>query len=488
MEPSGDSTPQGRDVTLDEALEMAVRFQQRGQLAEAEEVYRTILSAVPDEPVALHYSGVLAHQLDRQEEALALIELSLTLEPGRADWHSNLGIVLKAEGRADEAADAFRRAITLSPTHVNAHSNLGVMLKAQGRHAEAEAAYRRAIELDPNHVDAHHNLGVLLSATGRAREAVLCYCKVTTLSPHHKEARRLMALAHCTLGEDDKAIAIFEEWLAEEPENPVAQHMLAACSGRGVPARASDAFVEKVFDDFASSFDSKLAGLHYRAPALVEAVLRDTGIPARQQLDVLDAGCGTGLCGPLVAPWARRLVGVDLSAKMLARAQHRLAPSELAPLKHVYDELCHAELTAYLQAHPNEFDLIVSADTLVYFGDLSEVIPAAAATLRDGGTLIFSLEDAASPAGEPGSPARERGSPEDAAPFHIDAHGRYAHRPNYVERTLAAAGLESQIVRAELRMEAGVPVKGLLVRATKGGLSSLPRAASLAGAQAVTHG
>ena len=115
--------------------------------------------------------------------------------------------------------------------------------------------------------------------------------------------------------------------------------MLAACSGRDVPARASDAFVEKTFDSFAASFDAKLASLGYRAPALVAEMLAHAGLDASRSLDVLDAGCGTGLCGPLVAPYARRLVGVDLSEAMLARARAR----------DVYDELVKGELTAYLR-------------------------------------------------------------------------------------------------------------------------------------------
>ena len=438
--------PEGREVTLDEAMTMAVHFQQRGQLAEAEEMYQIILALLPDEPVALHYSGVLAHQQGRNDDAIIRIERSLTLEPAHADWHSNLGIVFKAEGRIDEAAEAFRRALALDPVHVNAQSNLGVMLKAQGHLVEAEAAYRRAIEINPNHADAYHNLGVLLSGTGRTREGVRCYCKVITLTPRHREARRLLALAHSSMGEVDKALEIYEQWIAEEPDNPVVQHMYAACSGRDVPARASDAYVEKVFDEFATSFDAKLAALHYRAPSLVEAVLQNSGIEARQQLDVLDAGCGTGLCGPLVKPWARTLVGVDLSAKMLEQAKEKLVAG-----KPVYDDLCHAELTAFLGAHPNAFDVIVSADTIVYFGDLRSVLDAAATALRPGGTLVFTVEDAG----------------DITQPFHIDAHGRYAHRPDYVEQTLAAAGLDGLWVPAELRMEAGMPVRGLVVRATK---------------------
>jgi len=136
-----------------------------------------------------------------------------------------------------------------------------VVLRAKGELAEAEAAYRAAIRIDPEHSDAYHNLGVLLNAQKRPREAAVCFSKVITLRPNDPEARRLLALAHCTLGEVEHAVRIFEEWLADDPDDPVALHMHAACSGRDIPARASDAFIERSFDSFAASFDSKLAKL-----------------------------------------------------------------------------------------------------------------------------------------------------------------------------------------------------------------------------------
>jgi predicted TPR repeat methyltransferase len=437
------SAPALREVTLDEAMVIAKSFQKRGQLAEAEQIYRKVLDVAPDYPDALHFSGVLAHQQGRSDEAVALIERSLMLEPGRADCYNNLGIIFKAQGKLDEAVASYQQAIALDPDHANAHSNLGVLLKAQGKFVQAEAAYRTAIRLNPEYIDAYHNLGVLLADLKRTKEAVLCYCKVTTLSPKHPEARRLLALAHRTLGEYDKAVAIFKEWLEEEPENPVAQHMLAACSGQDVPARASDAYVEKVFDEFASSFDAKLANLSYRAPALVAAMLADSSLQPSKSLDVLDVGCGTGLCGPLIAPYARRLVGVDLSGRMLAQAQER----------HVYDELVKGELTDHLRNSVQAFDLIVSADTLVYFGALEEVAAAAAGALRPAGMLIFSLEEAT--------------ESDATASYCIQPHGRYSHAREYVERTLSGVGLHPDVVRAELRMESGAPVAGLVIRAIK---------------------
>src|SRR5262249_28939216 len=124
-------------------------------------------------------------------------------------------------------------------------------------------------------------------------------CKVIRLRPKHREARKLLAVAHCTLGEIDKAVSILEEWLEEEPENAIAQHMLSACTGRDVPQRASNAFIEATFDSLASSFESKLERLSYRAPALVAEMLEDSGLGRSHRLDVLDAGCGTGLCGAI---------------------------------------------------------------------------------------------------------------------------------------------------------------------------------------------
>jgi len=428
---------------LDEAVSLAVVLQQREQWAAAANIYRSVLEVAPEHADALHFSGVLAHQQERSEQAVALIERSLELEPDRADWHSNLGIVLQDRLELDEAIVAYQGAIALDPNHANAHNNLGVVLRAKGEIAEAEAAYRAAIRIDPEHADAYNNLGVLLNGLKRPREAAVCFSKVITLRPQHPEARRLLALAHCTLGEVDKAVEIFEEWLKQEPGNAIARHMLAACSGRDVPSRASDAYIEQTFDSFAASFDSKLAKLAYRAPALVAEMLADSEGDASKSLDVLDAGCGTGLCGPLIARYARRLVGVDLSVQMIAQARAR----------DVYDELVKRELTAYLGDSTEAFDVIVSADTLVYFGPLEQVVAAARNALRPGGRLIFTVEELI-------GAGRDTGCV-------ISPNGRYRHGREYLERVLAGAGLRSEIVPAELRLEAGDPVPGLVVRATK---------------------
>src|SRR4030095_14647598 len=182
MEPSESST---RELSLEEAVSVAIILQKSGQFVAAREGYSRVLEMAHDHPRALHYAGLLAHQEGRNEEALALIERGVALVPDQADWHSNLGIVFQSDQRLDSAITSSRRAIEIDPSHANAYNNLGVLLRATGQPIEAEAAYSAAIRLNPEHIDAYTNLGILLNSLKRTKEASACYCKAITLRPKH---------------------------------------------------------------------------------------------------------------------------------------------------------------------------------------------------------------------------------------------------------------------------------------------------------------
>jgi predicted TPR repeat methyltransferase len=432
------------ELSLSDALSLAIHLHRSEQLDDAELLYRRILEAAPEQPDAMHFLGVLSHQRGRSDAAIELIERSIALDPQHADRYNNLGNVLVESDRLPQATDAYKKAIDLQPGHADAYNNLGTVLRAQSRYDDAAAAYQKAIELNPDHIDAYNNFGNLLSSRGMVREAVAYYCKAITLIPNHPQARKLLGIAYYTIGQVDAAAEVFRQWLKEEPDNPIAYHMLAACSGENVPGRASDDYVERTFDAFAGSFDAKLEKLAYRAPQLVaDALATACGAPGKR-LVALDAGCGTGLCGPLIAPYVASLTGVDLSAGMLSKARGRGA----------YDELVKAELTAYLAACPERFDLVLSADTLVYFGSLQAAFEAAFRALRSGGLLVFTVEDA--------------GDPEPEGGFRINPHGRYSHSAGYVRGALTGAGFDAPAMEnAVLRMEAGSPVAGLVVTAWK---------------------
>jgi predicted TPR repeat methyltransferase len=388
----------------DRRLHEAIVHHQEGHLAEAEAGYLSLLAEFPDDPDLLHFLGMLRAQQRRLDEGIALIRRSLERAPDNAHAWNNLGNVLASDGQEEEAVGAYLRAINLDIEIGQAWQNLGSAIGRSGNPRKAIALFSRIIETTPGLVTAYEALGRVL---------------------------RVMGLK-------DEAVAVYKRWLELEPDRATAQHLFAANSGERVPDRAADSYMVELFDNFSKDFDEKLAKLGYSAPAILVEKLRTEIGSSAPLAHILDAGCGTGLCGPLLRPLCMRLTGVDLSPGMLEKARSRGG----------YDELVASELCAYMRTRNGEFDAVISADTLVYFGALEEAMAAAKQCLKAGGCLTFTVEALA-----------QEG--EDHA---IQHHGRYAHSGKYVRRCLAQAGFaEPAIERVILRKEMGKDVHGLAV-------------------------
>lgn len=421
-----------------ELLEAALASHMAGDLPKAEGIYLSILEGEPEQPDALHFLGILLHQKEGGDAGLELVRKSLQLAPLRAGWHNDLGNILVERGHLAPAEEAFRNAVALDSRNAQAWNNLGSVLERQGRIGEAESAYRGAIEIDPYFADALNNMGNLLAAKGMEVEAAHHYCRAYVLEPLEGKPKSMLGVAYYKLGRISDAAEIYRQWMLEEPGNPTPRHLYASCSGIDVPERASDGYVEKTFDEFSEHFDVRMEKLAYQGHRLIHAALATARNPEGNLIG-LDAGCGTGLCGPLVKPYFSRLAGVDLSSGML----------EAAGKLGVYDELVKMELTGYLALQKAAFDVILAADTLIYFGALDEVIGKAHEALKPGGLLIFTIEEAA---GEES--------------HLITPTGRYSHGRDYVERVLAGAGFGVlSLDSGTVRFEFGKPVDCLVVSA-----------------------
>ena len=434
------ATPSATSVQAWLARAMAAHSQ--GQVDEARNAYGALLTLAPEHPDGLHLLGMLEAQFGSGDTAVALISRAILLNPAEAMFHNNLGNALLQMGREDEADACYKHALVLDPKRYDALNNRALLMARRDDLVGAEKAFSQLLEIAPGFTDARQNMVLVCLRLKRLNDALAhCVAGLVT-APQARGLRHLLGRAYVRCKLPHKACEVYREWIKDDPEDPVPRHHLGALEGQ-TPERASDAYVERTFDDFACSFDQILGRLDYRAPALVGAALRARlGQPPLRRWRVLDAGCGTGLCAEHLAPYAQSLVGVDLSRRMLERAAQRER----------YQALHQEELVAFLQARPLTYDIIASADTLCYFGALETFALASRRALDGAGWLVFTVE----------AHEETTGAPD----YRLHSHGRYSHRRDYVHTVLVTAGFNDvQIEAAVLRHELQDAVQGWLVSA-----------------------
>ena len=275
---------------------------------------------------------------------------------------------------------------------------------------------------------------------GDTARAVACLEKVVAADPANVEAYRALGRILRLAGRPDDAAAWYRRCLDVAPGDAIATMGLVALGRAPAPSRLPNEVVLYVFDGNAESYEANMRSLGYSGPAVALDLLRKVVGAEDGSLDVLELGCGSGLFGPLARRFARRLVGVDLSPRMLA----------LAAGKQVYDELIESELVEYLATAADKFDVVVAVNVLMYFGDLAPLAEGVARVLRSGGSFLFDVEKGEGPA--PG--------------FHVS--GRYTHSRDLLERALLPRGFTfARFEEAAMRTERGVPVAALCCAARK---------------------
>ena len=353
---------------------------------------------------ALFHSGEVRKAKD-------VLHRAVSAYPVSAEFHFYLGNALRLEGDGDGAAASYRKALSLQPASAESHKGLADALRMNGQLDLAGASYRKALALQPEFVDAHADLGSLLRMQGKDEEALACYKQVVRLDPNH----------------------------------PV-KHLVAALSG-GESERAPGDYVERLFDGYAQRFDSHLVqDLSYADPEKLAALLPPHFDPHGAKWTILDLGCGTGLSGAAIAPFARELVGVDLSSKMLDKARE----------KNLYHRLERLDLVVMMQGErASSYDLVFATDVFIYVGKLDDVVSQVARLLRPGGLFAFSVESLE---------ALTQDAPTDRRDYRLSPTGRYAHSKAYLAAIANREGLELiSTSSTQSRIDKGKPVQGHLV-------------------------
>lgn len=396
------------------------------------------------------------------------------------------------QGRPDEAAALCLKALGAGSLSVIPAANLVLILRKAGHPAEAGrieadllSQLRARAAAHPDDPRRQINLGRLLYGLDRFDEAGAVLTAALPRDPLNLRAAMTLTAILLKQSNPDAAVALWQPIFAADPGNgklPLdlarilaygghltqARHLLdraeplcranrhefefVADAIRGTKAATSQAAMTvELFDRFARSYDKNLAALGNRGPQMVGLVLGALALPRARKLAILDAGCGTGLCAPLLRPLAKTLHGVDLSPAMLAESKK----------KKLYNHLTRSDLASIGTLPPGPFDMIVSSDVLVYFGDLAPVLTNFAAILKPGGWLVLTLELELT--------EHPRG-------WTLNPSGRHKHHPAYLKSALQSAGFTAPKTRidGDLRHEFGAPVRGFAVAAQRLALAFPP--------------
>jgi predicted TPR repeat methyltransferase len=279
-----------------------------------------------------------------------------------------------------------------------------------------------------------YQLAQRLKEHGKTQTTYRCLKRVVEMKPDHWDAWYDLGDAALNVGKRSEGRDAYQKYFEQNPDDAEIEHLLIALRDDAPPPRVSDRTIQCIYRDFADHYDTLMRDdLGYQGPERMHDAIKGV-IGEARGLRILDLGCGSGLAGLRLKPFAGHLTGIDLSPEMLA----------LAKARGLYDRLEVAEITDWLEHADERFDIIACCDCLIYFGDLHRIVGAAAKRLNEGGMFAMSME---------------RGA---RYPFALTDTGRYQHHPDHVCDAAAEARLTvARLDEAFLRLEYGTPVTAI---------------------------
>jgi Flp pilus assembly protein TadD len=281
------------ELTLPQALDLAMQYDRAGRSKEAGQLYRLILEKDPTHAGALHGLGVIVHRSGEYRQAAELIQKALSITPDWPEACCNLGNALLGQGNPEEAIAAQRHAIALRSNFTEAYINLGTALQAKGRHDDAISAYRQALSFAPGYPEALINLGSALQVTGRFDEAIATYRQGLAVSPDFPEAHFNLSLLMLMRGDFARGWDEYE-WRLKCRDRPEANRKFAKPQWDGSPLKGRTLLVhsEQGLGD-AIQFVRYLPMITQRGATVV----LDCQIELHQLFHTIPGGCKTGLRG-----------------------------------------------------------------------------------------------------------------------------------------------------------------------------------------------
>jgi len=377
---------------------------QQGKLKQASKHYQQAIQIQPNYADAHYNLAIILLKRNDITGATEYLNKTLQLQPDHTEAHNQMAQLLHQQGNFDKAIYHYKECLKLDPYNTTVFHNLGAIFLEQGEPAAALKYFLRLLQIAPN-FDTYFNLGVIYMYLGRANDAIQYFQEALKKDPNHFASYSNLGSIYLKAGDYKNAARHYRQALKLHQNNREIAYILNAIDQRKIPKTAPKEYIQSLFDQYAAYFDKHLVEvLHYKVPELLYKSIEQVTEIKKHSWNILDLGCGTGLCGEKFRSLAKKLIGVDLSEKMV----------EVARQKNIYDELHVSDIHHALQKQHN-LDLIIAGDTFVYIGDLAKTFSDCKNTLKKSGLFVFTVEKTSH------------------YPYKLQKSARFAHSEKYIE-------------------------------------------------------
>ncbi len=214
----------------------AAELEKQEKYADAEKIYRGILTRHPNNVSAMRLWARLGVQEKRYAEAETLLRQAVKVAPAfSAAWSDLCGAQLEQE-KYDQAAESARQLTRLQPNSADGHIWLAAVTAAAGNHAAAVGHYDEALAIEPGHVGAMCGKGNALRTIGARDGAIAAYRNSIAANPLHAEAYWSLANLK-TFRFEEREVAAMLALLDDDRIAPEGQVQLSNALGLEFEAR-----------------------------------------------------------------------------------------------------------------------------------------------------------------------------------------------------------------------------------------------------------
>jgi len=457
-----------QDLSLQ--LHLANIYKAQKKYNQAIELLQDIIQKNPEFAAAYNNLGTVYHADKKYKEAILAYHTAIKIQPDYVDAYYNLGLALQKSGRGKEAMNTYKAVLELSashqgarfqlgrlfmqiqeyqdaisqfrqieeefPAHFETQVNLATSFLKLGWVNEAKKHYQQALNIRPDDIQILFNLGVIAMQQGNITEAIDYYTRVLGIDANSYEAHNNLGVAFLSLKNREKALFHFRHAVRIDAQDIALKHTIDILLQDKQIDVSPPEYIRSLFNSYADHFDAHVVDtLHYDVPGKMFDLVNQHTDVLHGSLNILDLGCGTGLCGELFHSKTNTLTGVDLSGGMLKEAEQ----------KKIYQQLIEADISDFLKGKHHEYDLILAGDVLVYLGELGGLFAEIHQALRENGMFVFNAEIS------------------ENKDYQMTASGRFAHTKTYLDSVISKTHfkiLEYQAI--QLRLQNDKPVQGHL--------------------------